>query len=130
MPFVRAAPRSRCLSANNLQISEVINNGHLPSAKHFEMLFAQLFAAVGKIRNCRQRTIGKTQIHHHAVLHIQPSVQGAGGHTNNGRAREKSRYIHEVANLAEDAPAANLRIVNPVAGGRRARVDANGGGWR
>jgi len=132
--FILAERRAGLFGApagGDAQGAEVIEHGDRAAAEDLDALLGDGLIAVGQVGQGAERAVGEAEGEHGVILAVASAVGQGGGLDPGGRlADEEGEEVDEVAAFADDAPAADGRVVDPVAEREEAGVDAVVGGER
>src|SRR5690348_3340451 len=104
------------------QAPEIVHHRHCAPAEHFDALFREASITIGDVNYGALRAVSESNRHHDIVSPIAAVVfYGLRIYLYRQGARQKAQEIHKVTNLADNASAPLLWIVNPIV-----RLDVSG----
>src|SRR5690606_28676340 len=98
--------------------TEIVDLQDASIAEHFQPLLRERPAAIGEIMHRADGAVGESEVEAGRV-----GVRGPRPAGDERMAGEKAQQVDEVAGLAENAPAAGLRVLRPVTGGNGSGID-------
>ena len=111
--------------ANEFEPPKIFEDRDRATAEDFHALLRSRLVAVGEIADRAQRAVRELErcddVIHAVLARI---AHGLRLHFDGARAREKAEKIDKMADLAENASASLLGIVDPMIGGNVARIHA------
>lgn len=114
----------RATPTEESQSTKVVEHSATPSARHFDSLFPQLRVSVRQVGDDPERTVLHLDLDVHVVLwKTLGRWEPCRAYRTGLRSRQPADQVDEVTRLADDPAPSDRRVLEPVIGWQRARVD-------